>query len=164
MSIKLATLFPEPPVAKTLPGLLSIQTSTDEALVDDQVTVDEQVVWPMIMLQGFGEALIDPDGAGVGVGVLVKVGVGVLVLVGVGVLVFVGVGVLVLVGVGVFVFVGVGVLVLVGVGVLVLVGVGGSVGVLDTGVGDDCAQQFVSSIPMYLEQLPSISARVSSHH
>ena len=92
------------------------------------------------------------------------VGVGVLVLVGVGVLVFVGVGVFVLVGVGVLVFVGVGVLVLVGVGVLVLVGVGGSVGVLDTGVGDDCAQQFVSSIPMYLEQLPSISARVSSHH
>lgn len=104
--MKLATLLPELPVAKTFPGLLSIQTATDEALVVDQETVDEQVVWPMAILQGLREALIDPDGAGVGVGVLVKVGVGVRVFVGVGVLVLVGVGVLVLVGVGVRVLVG----------------------------------------------------------
>ena len=100
--------MPEPPVAKTSAGLLSIQISTDDALLVDQVIVEEQVVLPMAMLQGLGAAPIEPDGAGVGVGVGVLVlvgvsgsgsGVGVLVLVGVGVLVLVGVGVLVLVGV-----------------------------------------------------------------
>ena len=112
--MKLATLLPELPVAKTFKGLLSIQTATEEALPVDQVIVDEQVVNPKGIEQVAGLAEILPEGAGVGVGVLVNVGVGVRVFVGV--LVFVGVGVLVFVGVGVRVFVGVGVLVNVGVG------------------------------------------------
>ena len=79
---------------------MSIQTSTDEALVELQEIVEEQVVNPNGIEQVVGLADIFPEGAGVGV--LVFVGVGVLVFVGVGVLVFVGVavGVLVLVGVG----------------------------------------------------------------
>ena len=123
MSIKLATLIPELPVAKTLAGLLSIQTSTEEALPVPQDIVDEQVDWPNGIEHVVGFAAIHPEGAGVGLGVLV--GVGVFVNVGVGVRVFVGV--LVFVGVGVLVFVGVGVRVFVGVGVLVNVGVGPAV-------------------------------------
>ena len=110
-------------MSKTWPGLLSIQTATDEALPVDQVIVDEQVVNPKGIEQVVGFADIFPEGAGVGLGVLV--GVGVFVNVGVGVRVLVGVEVFV--GVGVRVFVGVGVLVLVGVGVLVNVGVGPAV-------------------------------------
>ena len=93
---------------------MSIQTSTPEAFPVDQEIVDEQVVLPKGIEQVIGLAEMLPEGAGVGLGVLVNVGVGVRVFVGV--LVLVGVGVRVLVGVGVRVFVGVGVLVKVGVG------------------------------------------------
>ena len=110
-------------MSNTLAGVLSIQTATDEALPVDQEIVDEQVVNPKGIEQVVGLAEIFPEGAGVGLGVLV--GVGVFVNVGVGVRVFVGV--LVFVGVGVRVLVGVGVLVFVGVGVLVNVGVGPAV-------------------------------------
>ena len=81
---------------------MSIQTSTEEALAELQEIVEEQVVKPNGIEQVVGLAEILPEGAGVGVGVLVFVGVGVLVFVGVGVRVLVGVEV------GVFVFVGVG--------------------------------------------------------
>ena len=95
-------------MSNTLEELLSIQTSTDEALVELQEMVEEQVVNPKGIEQVVGLADIFPEGTGVGVGVLVLVGVGVLVFVGVGVLVLVGVAVLVGVEVGVLVLVGVG--------------------------------------------------------
>ena len=107
----MATLLPELPVPKTLPGLLSIQTSTDDALLELHVIVDEQVVWPKGIEQVVGLAAILPEGTGVGVIVMVLVGVGVLVFVGVGEPVLVGVGVGPDVGVivGVCVAVGIGV-------------------------------------------------------